>query len=81
VGGLPEVIEDGVSGILCDDDEEVCLGSLGAALLQDDERYQAMAKAARAHAERFDRKPVIDAYEQALTGLIAGSDLSPPPDR
>jgi N-acetyl-alpha-D-glucosaminyl L-malate synthase BshA len=81
VGGLPEVIEDGFSGILCDDDEEVCLGSLGAALLQDDERYQAMAKAARAHAERFDRKPVIDAYEQALTGLIAGSDLSPPPDR
>lgn len=65
-GGLPEVVEDGVSGVLCPEGGDVCLGSLAARLLQDEPRYQAMRLAARVRAERFAPGPIIDRYEQAL---------------
>ncbi len=65
-GGLPEVIEDHVSGILCPEGSDICLGTLAANLLEDEPRYQAMRLAARAHAERFAPKPIVDRYEQAL---------------
>ena len=67
-GGLPEVVEDGVSGLLCPDGAEVCLGTLAANLLEHQSRYQAMRLAARVHAERFAPGPIVDAYERALLG-------------
>ena len=44
VGGLPEVVEDGVSGLLCHDGVNECMGTLAADLLLDEERYQAMRR-------------------------------------
>ena len=69
-GGLPEVVVDGETGILCPPGEDVCLGSVGAELLADGGRYQAMRRAARSHAERFATGPIVDRYEKALCCLI-----------
>jgi L-malate glycosyltransferase len=70
-GGLPEVVDDGVSGILCTEGSDQCLGTLAADLLEDPGRFAAMRRAARARAERFALGPVVDAYESALAGLVA----------
>lgn len=69
-GGLPEVVVDGVTGLLCPEGEDVCLGSLAAELLRDRPRYLAMRAAAREHAERFGADPLVDRYEDALCCLI-----------
>jgi len=68
-GGLPEVVEDGISGILCPEGSDVCLGTLAARLLQDEPRYQAMRRAARARAEQFAAATVIDHYAASLQAL------------
>lgn len=65
-GGLPEVVIDGVTGLLCDIGKDVCLGSLAADLLEDAPRYAAMRIAARSHAEKFAPAAIVDRYEQAL---------------
>ncbi len=69
-GGLPEVVEDGVSGVLCPTGEDVCLGSLAANLLADHERHARMRLAARARAEQFGPGPIVDRYEHLLQGLL-----------
>jgi N-acetyl-alpha-D-glucosaminyl L-malate synthase BshA len=69
-GGLPEVVEDGVSGLLAPEGCDLCLGTLAADLLENEPRYQAMRRAARQHAERFAPGPIVDAYEQALLGVL-----------
>ena len=65
-GGLPEVVIDGVTGLLCEAGKDICLGTKAADLLEDAPRYQAMRLAARAQAERFAPGAIVDAYEQAL---------------
>lgn len=79
-GGLPEVVVDGTTGVLCPEGEDSCLGSLGAALLADGERYQAMRRAARENAERFATGPIVDRYERALCRLVHGDDGPCEPD-
>ncbi|NJL29394.1 MAG: glycosyltransferase [Thermoanaerobaculia bacterium] len=69
-GGLPEVVVDGVTGLLCPEGEDVCLGSVAAGLLADRPRYLAMRRAAREHAEQFAADPIVDRYEEALCCLI-----------
>ena len=71
-GGLPEVVADGETGILCPAGQDVCMGSLAADLLMDSDRYQAMRAAARRRAETFATGPIVDRYEQAL-GCLAKS--------
>ncbi len=65
-GGLPEVVEDGVTGLLCPEGGSICLGTLAANLLADKPRHRAMCVAARARAELFAPAPIVDRYEQAL---------------
>jgi len=69
-GGLPEVVDDGVTGILCPEGSDVCLGTLAANLLDDAPRLARMRQAARAKAERFAPSPIVDVYEEALLGLL-----------
>jgi glycosyltransferase involved in cell wall biosynthesis len=69
-GGLPEVVEDGISGVLCPEGSDICLGTLAANLLDDQPRYLAMRAAARLRAEQFAPKPIVDRYERELLALI-----------
>ncbi len=71
VGGLPEVVEDGISGILGDPDHADLLASRAIELLQDQKAYRAMAAAARLRAvEHFDRSIWIGRYEAAYRRLL-----------
>jgi len=71
VGGLPEVVEHGVSGYLggVGDTDDMAAGAV--ALLTDPARMAAARDAARARAERFATGTVVPRYEQvyaAVTG-------------
>ena len=64
-GGLPEVIVDGESGLLCDVGQPECLGKMASDLLRDEPRRVAMGRAARQRAvERFPLARVVSEYEQ-----------------
>ncbi len=69
-GGLPEVVADGETGILCPEGRDACLGSLAADLLVDRERYQAMREASRRRAETFAADKVVGRYEKELGCLV-----------
>jgi N-acetyl-alpha-D-glucosaminyl L-malate synthase BshA len=69
-GGLPEVIVDGESGILCAVGDTATMARRAIELLTTAEAYRAMAEAARARAvERFDRSILVGDYEQAYEQL------------
>jgi glycosyltransferase involved in cell wall biosynthesis len=71
-GGLPEVVTDGETGILCPAGEDVCLGTLAADLLEDRERYLRMRAAARRRAETFAADKMVARYERVLGCLVNG---------
>lgn len=75
-GGLPEVVEAGVSGLLCPPGQDICLGSMAADLLDDEDRYREMRLAARKKAEAFAAGPVIDRYEEVLGCLVNSGEIS-----
>ena len=74
-GGLPEVVIDQETGILCPEKADVCLGSLAADLLADRQRYLAMRQAASRHAARFATAPIVERYEKALCCLVHADRL------
>ena len=82
-GGLPEVVVDGETGILCPAGQDVCLGGLAYELLKDRDRFRAMQEASRQSAERFSMDRVLDRYESSLCRLIHGpsacADRAPAP--
>jgi len=64
VGGLPEVVVDGVTGILIDKENSVELASAMSRLLKDPEEAIKMGRAARPRAEAmFTLEHHVDAYE------------------
>ncbi len=69
-GGLPEVVIDRETGVLCPEGQDVCLGSLAAEVLLDRDRHSRMSEAARRNAGRFAVGPVLDRYEEALKSLL-----------
>ena len=72
VGGVPELIEDGVDGLLFAVGDTVSMGEATIALLKDEARLQAMATAARKTArERFCSSKVIPQYEAYYERVIA----------
>ncbi len=72
VGGLPEVVEDGRSGLLCNVGDIRCMAKLGTELLSDPGRHRAMAEAARQRAEtEFRRDRVVDVYERYYREVLA----------
>ncbi|MCP3960345.1 MAG: N-acetyl-alpha-D-glucosaminyl L-malate synthase BshA [bacterium] len=69
-GGLPEVVVDRETGILCPAGEDVCMGTLAAELLEDRDRFLAMREASRLNAKKFATGPIVDGYEKALCCLV-----------
>lgn len=78
-GGTPEVVEDGVSGVLCDVGDFRCIAGLALALLKDPARREAMGKAARARAaEAFPEDRIVARYEQLYREVLEGRGEGPP---
>lgn len=63
IGGLPEVVEDGVNGFLCPVGAVGEMAEKAIQLLTDESRFEAFRQNARARALQFDGKTIIDQYE------------------
>ncbi len=71
-GGVPEVVEDGVCGILCQIGDYACMAAACEAVLRDPDRHQRMQEAVRERAtQRFAQAPVVDEYERLYKELLA----------
>jgi glycosyltransferase involved in cell wall biosynthesis len=64
VGGVPDLVEDAVTGLLAPARDAGALGRALAALARDSERRRRMGAAAADRARQFDRAGMIDAYAQ-----------------
>ena len=70
VGGLVEVVQDGVTGSLHDVGDIAAMARACVTLLSDDARWQAMSSAAAADARaRFSLSEVVAQYEALYTGV------------
>ncbi len=71
VGGLPEVIDDGINGFLHDPDDLDGMVASAVRLLTDDDLHRRIGRAAREVAvERFSADRVVPQYEAAYEQLL-----------
>jgi len=78
VGGLPEVVLDGKTGLLFDFDQLDQAAQSVMNLLADPERYMQMSEAAFQHARNFDRhKGILDYEELYLRHMSSEIRLQP----
>ncbi len=71
VGGVPELVEDGVNGLLFNIGDVDAMAEAAIALLKDTDRHQAMSQAARRTAvERFSTTSIIPLYEQYYQRIL-----------
>ncbi|MEQ9397963.1 MAG: N-acetyl-alpha-D-glucosaminyl L-malate synthase BshA [Longimicrobiales bacterium] len=74
VGGLPEVVEDGVNGYLFPVGSVEDMADAGVALLSDEALHARFAEAGRALAvERFSARSVVPRYEAYYERVLEGS--------
>jgi N-acetyl-alpha-D-glucosaminyl L-malate synthase BshA len=74
VGGVPEVVEDGQSGVLCEVGDVAAMAGAVGRLLDDEDGQARMSAAARRIAvERFGKGPMVDAYEAYYRRVISSS--------
>jgi N-acetyl-alpha-D-glucosaminyl L-malate synthase BshA len=73
-GGLPEVVQDDVTGLLVEDGDAARMGAAAADLLADPERLARLARQARAVAvERFAPSLALDRYEAIYARAVERS--------
>jgi len=78
VGGVPELIDEGVNGLLFPLGDVEAMAAAAIALLSDQPRLTAMAAAARTNAsERFCSTRIIPLYEQYYERVLARSPPVP----
>jgi len=70
IGGLPELIEDGVSGYLCPVNDIEAFTDRVRAILANDRALTDMSAAARLRAEEFDVDRIIPHYEDYYRSVI-----------
>ena len=64
VGGIPEVVEDNVTGLLAPSDNADALAQAVESLIQNPQRRTAMGRAAQQHArEKFSAEVIVPQYE------------------
>ena len=74
VGGIPEVIDDGVSGLLVPPGDAAALANQISALLADDARRQAMGRAARDRVRRdFSFTAMARQYHELFMKLTSAT--------
>jgi L-malate glycosyltransferase len=69
-GGIPEVVEDGVSGYLGAVGDVAAMTDAAVALLQDAEAWQRFSDAARQGAERYSADRVVAEYESYYSEVL-----------
>jgi N-acetyl-alpha-D-glucosaminyl L-malate synthase BshA len=73
VGGVPELVEDGVTGILCPAEDLAAMASASIRLLTDEQLHGRMSQAARKRAmERFTDTKIVPMYERYYDEILAG---------
>ncbi len=79
VGGLPEVIDHGITGFVCDPDDVEGMAETGVRLLLDDKRRRQIGRAAATDVERrFCASIVVPKYEQVRRGRDGRAAVTPP---
>jgi len=74
VGGIPEVVENGVSGVLVPSSDPDALAAEVQALIQDPARRAAMGRAAQLRArERFSANAIVPRYEALYRRVCGGA--------
>jgi N-acetyl-alpha-D-glucosaminyl L-malate synthase BshA len=77
VGGLPEVIEDGVSGFLHAPDAIDDMAASGVMILSDPDRHRAVAEAAFARVRNdFCAEKIVPMYEACYEAVIRKAPVS-----
>lgn len=78
VGGLPEVVDHGEAGFLCELGDVQAMAEASLSVLSDDVRWKQVSAAARAIAvERFSAERVVPVYEDFYREVIEGSVAVP----
>jgi L-malate glycosyltransferase len=72
-GGLPEVVDDGVSGILEPVGSVEAMGRRAVELLRDPSRYAAMREAAIGKAQEFSADRIVPMYEHLYEEVLRGA--------
>ena len=73
VGGVPELIDDGITGYLCPVGDIAKQSNCAASLLMNEPVREKMARAARSAAEsRFNTNLIIPQYEQVYQRVLVG---------
>jgi glycosyltransferase involved in cell wall biosynthesis len=70
VGGLPEVVQDGVSGFLAPVGDVTGMTERALELLKDPRRYAAMQRAAVARAGDFSTDRIVPQYERLYADVL-----------
>src|SRR5262249_50813680 len=77
VGGIPELVDDGRTGVLVDfDDEEAMAQALGD-LLADPDLARGLRKAGRDRVEAFSLERMADEYQRHYLELLGRGALTP----
>lgn len=72
VGGVPEVVRDGIDGCLCLPGDVEAMAAATLRLLGDPATWQRMAHAARTRAQlEFSAERIVERYRQAYAALLA----------
>lgn len=72
VGGLPEVIQDGITGFICDPDDVAAMAGRSIDLLRDPELRKRIGRAAAADvASRFCTGIIVPRYEQFYDDILS----------
>ncbi len=70
-GGIPEVVTNGATGILCDVGDYACMAAAAVELLQSEERHREMGRAGRKRAEEeYSEKRIVSQYETLYENLL-----------
>ncbi len=72
-GGIPEVVDDGVTGILEPVGSVEAMGRRAVELLRDPRRYTAMREAAVGKAREFSADRIVPMYEQLYDEVLRGT--------
>lgn len=73
VGGLPEVVAHGETGLLVEPDDDVALAAAAVSLLDNPAHTAALGRAGRLRANtHFSRERYVNAYDDLLTKLVRG---------